>query len=118
MLTSFCLFFDHLPSSVGIFYLINVDKKSQHCWTTYLPLLVNVVCEGPLVSRRGGRGVRRGLTQNIHPSKKYVNNLNISTCNKKDDKGREGIKNHRFLDYIVYGWPPNTTATTTLFQFI
>ena len=29
----FLPFFDHLPPSVDIFYLINVDKK----WTTYLP---------------------------------------------------------------------------------
>ena len=40
-------FFDHLPPSVDIFYLMNVDKK-QHFWTTYPPFLVNVVCERPL----------------------------------------------------------------------
>ena len=43
-------FFDHLPPCIEIFYGMNVDKK----WTfldhlpTYLPRLVNVVCERPL----------------------------------------------------------------------
>ena len=40
-------FFDHLKPWVDIFYGINVDKKSGHLWTTYLPRLVNVVCEQP-----------------------------------------------------------------------
>ena len=40
----FLAFFDHLPPSVDIFYLINVDKKST--FLDYLPPpLVNVVCE-------------------------------------------------------------------------
>ena len=40
-------FFDHLSACVDIFYGMNVDKK----WTfeiTYLPRLVNIVCEQPL----------------------------------------------------------------------
>ena len=45
-------FFDHLPPCVDIFYGINVVKKSGHFWTTYLPRLVNVVCECPLTSSR------------------------------------------------------------------
>ena len=40
-------FFDHLPPCVYIFYGINVDKKWTFL-TTYLPRLVNVVCERPL----------------------------------------------------------------------
>ena len=42
-------FFDHLPPCVDIFCSMNVDKKwtfLDHC--TYLPGLVNVVCERPL----------------------------------------------------------------------
>ena len=46
-LTSFCPFFDHLPPSVDIFYLMNVDKN-RHFLTTYPSPLVNVVCERPL----------------------------------------------------------------------
>ena len=45
--TRFCLFFDHLPPSIDIVYGIIVDKRG-HFWTTYLPHLVNVVCERPL----------------------------------------------------------------------
>ena len=41
-------FFDHLPSSVYIFYGINVYKKLIFL-TTYPPPLVNVVCERPLI---------------------------------------------------------------------
>ena len=37
-------FFDHLHTFVDIFYGMNVDK-SGHVLTTYLPRLVNVVCE-------------------------------------------------------------------------
>ena len=40
-------FFDHLPLSVDIFYLIKLIKR-WHFWTIYPPLLVNVVCERPL----------------------------------------------------------------------
>ena len=40
-------FFDHLPPSVYIFYGIKVYKKLIFL-TTYLPPLVNVVCERPL----------------------------------------------------------------------
>ena len=43
-------FFDHLPPSVDIFYGMNVYKKWTF-WTTYLPSLVNVVCERPLILR-------------------------------------------------------------------
>ena len=39
-------FFDHLPTSVYIFYGIKVYKKSI-ILTTYPPPLVNVVCERP-----------------------------------------------------------------------
>ena len=39
--------FDHLPYCIDIFYLIKVEK-SQHFWTTYPPLFVNLVCECPL----------------------------------------------------------------------
>ena len=39
-------FFDHLPHLVSIFYCIKVYKK--FFLTTYLPALLNVVCEGPL----------------------------------------------------------------------
>ena len=46
----FLAFFDHLPTSVDIFYLMNIDKKSK-IWTTYPLLLVNVVCECPLSLR-------------------------------------------------------------------
>ena len=45
----FLVFFDHLPSYFDIFYLINLDKKSTF-WTTYPPLLFNIVCECPLTS--------------------------------------------------------------------
>ena len=41
------VFFDYLPPCVDIFYGMNVDK-SGHFKTTYLPHLVNVVCERPL----------------------------------------------------------------------
>ena len=41
-------FFDHLPSSVYIFYGMIVYKKSIFL-TTYPPPLVNVVCERPLM---------------------------------------------------------------------
>ena len=44
----FLAFFDHLPPYVDIFYPIFLDKKYIHFWTTYPPLLVNVVCERPL----------------------------------------------------------------------
>ena len=55
-LTSFKLFFHHY---VDIFYLINADKKST--FLDYLPTSSGyVVCERPLVSRRGvGRGVTK-----------------------------------------------------------
>ena len=43
-------YFDHLPPYVDIFYLIKVDKI-WHFWTTYPPLLFNVVCERPLSSK-------------------------------------------------------------------
>ena len=36
--------------SVDIFYLMNAEK-SGHFWTTYPPLLVNVVCEQPLIRK-------------------------------------------------------------------
>ena len=42
--------FDHLPTCIDIFYGMNFDKK----WTllaTYLPRLVNVVCERPLIQK-------------------------------------------------------------------
>ena len=42
-------FFDHLPPSIYSFYGIKVYKKSIFL-TTYLPPLVNVVCERPLKS--------------------------------------------------------------------
>ena len=42
-------FSDHLPPCVYIFYGMNVYKKWTF-WTTYLPSLVNVVCERPLIS--------------------------------------------------------------------
>ena len=45
-----CLFFDHLPPFVYIFYGIKVYKKSIFL-TTYPPLLVNIVCERPLGSK-------------------------------------------------------------------
>ena len=38
------VFFDHLTTCVDIFYGMEVDKK-----TTYIPRLVNVVCERPLM---------------------------------------------------------------------
>ena len=38
--------FDHLPPCIDIFYLMIVDEY-RHFWTTYPPLLVNVVCERP-----------------------------------------------------------------------
>ena len=41
-------FFDHLPPCVDIFYCIMLTK-SGHFRTTYLLLLVNVVCERPLM---------------------------------------------------------------------
>ena len=44
-------FFDHLPPSVYIFFGIKVYKKSIFL-TTYLPPLVNVVCERPPTSNR------------------------------------------------------------------
>ena len=44
-------FFDHLPPCVDIFYGINIEK-SGHFWTTYLPGLVNVVCERPPILAR------------------------------------------------------------------
>ena len=37
-------FFDHLPTCVDIFYGMNVDRSGLFK-TTYLPCLVNVVCE-------------------------------------------------------------------------
>ena len=40
-------FFDHLPPCVDIFYGMNIDKKWTF-WTTYVPRLVNVICEQPL----------------------------------------------------------------------
>ena len=43
----FLPFFD--LTYVDIFYFINIDIKSTF-WTTYPPLLVNVVCERPLWS--------------------------------------------------------------------
>ena len=47
-LTIFILaFFDHLPPCVDIFYGMDVEKN-EHFMTTYLPRLVNVVCEWPL----------------------------------------------------------------------
>ena len=45
-------FFDHLPSSVDIFYLMNVGKKSTF-WTTYPPPLVKLVCERPFAVSSG-----------------------------------------------------------------
>ena len=42
-LTNFWLFFDHLPPSVDIFYLINVDKKS-----TFLDYLTPSSCQRSL----------------------------------------------------------------------
>ena len=50
-------YFDHLPPYVDIFYLIKVDKM-WHFWTTYPPLLVNVVWERPLM----------GKSLHFHPS--------------------------------------------------
>ena len=40
-------FFDHLPPSIDLFYGMNIDKK----WTTYLPLLVNIVSEQPIITK-------------------------------------------------------------------
>ena len=40
-------FFDHLFPSVDICYGMNVHKNWTF-WTTYLPRLVNVVCDRPL----------------------------------------------------------------------
>ena len=42
----FWFLFDHLPPSVDIFWLMNVDKN-WHFLTTYPPSFVNVVCECP-----------------------------------------------------------------------
>jgi hypothetical protein len=45
-------FFHHLPPCVDIFYGMNVDKKTNISEPpTYLPSLVNVVCERPLSSQ-------------------------------------------------------------------
>ena len=41
------VFFDHLPPCVDNLYVMNVDKNG-HFKTTYLPRLINVVCERPL----------------------------------------------------------------------
>ena len=41
-LRRFWFFWDHLPPSFDIFYLINIDKKSTF-WTTYPPPLLNKV---------------------------------------------------------------------------
>ena len=46
-LTRFWLFLTNYPHCVDIFYGMNVDKKWTF-WITYLPRLVNVVCERPL----------------------------------------------------------------------
>ena len=51
-LTIFCHFLTTYPPDVYILYLINVDKKNQHFWTTYLPFLVNVACKRPLSRTR------------------------------------------------------------------
>ena len=44
-------FFDHLSPFVGSFYFIWI----WHFWTTYPPLLVNVVCERPLRTEKNGK---------------------------------------------------------------
>ena len=44
----FNFFLTTYPPCVDIFYGMNVDSNG-HFWTTYLPRLVNVVCERPLV---------------------------------------------------------------------
>ena len=43
-------FFDHLPPYVVIFYGLNVDIFGS---PSYLPRLVNVVCEQPLIGKLG-----------------------------------------------------------------
>ena len=45
------LFFDHPPTSVDSFYVVNMDKNDNY-WTTYPPPLVHVVFECPLGKSR------------------------------------------------------------------
>ena len=64
----FLAFFYHLPPCVDIFYLVNVDQN-WYFWTTYPPLLVNVICERPLGEK---------WRQKVYASNKSVDGLNFS----------------------------------------
>ena len=41
----FLAFIDHLPPSLTLSTLQMLTRRSQHFWTTYPPLVLNVVCE-------------------------------------------------------------------------
>ena len=47
-LTRFWLFLTSYPP-VSTFPMVRKLTKNAHFWTTYLPCLVNVVCERPLI---------------------------------------------------------------------
>ena len=54
-------FFDHLPLCVDIFYGMNVDNFK----TTYLPRLVNVVCEQLLTLVSRSRTCTRDIKEKL-----------------------------------------------------
>ena len=76
-------FFDYRSPCVDIFYgTMNVDKKWTFC-TTYLPRLVNVVCERPLRSHAVSVIPEIDFLGNVLDISTYVlvylpNNLNSS----------------------------------------
>ena len=95
-------FLDHLPPCVDIFYGMNIDKNGY--WTTYLPRLVNVVCEQPLS--------QSAFSKKFDSRQIYMPPWHLYDAKWPISKGgkevcREYCHSPHFLNLILLMWRPN-----------